>query len=107
MEESTNARSQGYKTRTTLSPNASLMLKVGEVLVSWRMSQRRSGNGSCAMTLNEVARAIHERYESVYRIENGGGSPAVLVKYLLFISRHDPSFDFMTELKKAYYGGIR
>ena len=52
------------------------------------------------LTVGAVAKAIGERYESVYRIEHGGGTSTVLVKYLLFIKQHDPEFDLDARIKE-------
>lgn len=52
------------------------------------------------LSINAVAKAIGERYEGVYRLEHGGGTSTVLVKYLLFIKQHDPKFDLEARIKE-------
>lgn len=52
------------------------------------------------LSINAVAKSIGERYEGVYRLEHGGGTSTVLVKYLLFIKQHDPKFDLNSRIKE-------
>ena len=77
-----------YKNLTKDYRNMSLMSAVGIALSSWR-----EGFGA-------VAKSIGERYEGVYRLEHGGGTSTVLVKYLLFIKQHDPKFDLNSRIKE-------
>lgn len=80
--------------------NNNLMITVGVILRSWR--EHQSDDGGLApgrgLTVNDIAKAIDERYESVYRIERGGGSSAVLLKYLMLIWQYDKSFNLEKEL---------
>lgn len=97
MEE--KKKSQSYKQRTKLSDDTRLMISVGTILRSWRENQQWNENGDGKpLTTGAVAKAIGERFEKVYRIEDGGGTPATLIKYLCFIKQRDPSFDFMERL---------
>lgn len=100
MEE--KKKSQSYKQRTTLSNDTKLMISVGVILSSWRDSQQWNENGDGKpLTIGAVAKVLNERYEKVYRIENGGGTPATLIKYLCFIKQRDPSFDFFKKLRDS------
>lgn len=92
-----------YKNMTKDYRNMNLMMHVGVVLSGWR---ERYGadeygefrNGRKQLTTWMLAKAIGERYEGVYRLEHGGGTSTVLVKYLIFIKQHDPDFDFCKQL---------
>lgn len=79
-----------------------LMTAVGVALSSWRENYYTHSSGgeeeAKPLTIAAVAKAIGERYESVYRIEHAGGATATLVKYLLFIKHRDPTFDLDVRL---------
>lgn len=88
--------------------NNALMITVGVILRNWREHQADE-NGIApnkGLTVNDIAKAIGERYESVYRIERGGGSAAVLMKYIMLIRQYDKNFDLekgLRELKGQSY----
>ncbi|EGN57469.1 hypothetical protein PRBRB14_21640 [Hallella multisaccharivorax DSM 17128] len=86
--------------------NNALMITAGVILKSWR-EQQSEENGLApdkGLTVNDIAKAIGERYESVYRIERGGGSAAVLMKYLMLIRQYDKSFDLEKKLRELKHG---
>lgn len=90
-----------YKNMTSDYRHMTLMTAVGVALSSWRKNY--TGDGSeegkaQPLIVTVVAKAIDERYESVYRIEHAGDTIATLVKYLLFIKHRDPSFDLDARL---------
>lgn len=94
-----------YKELPTDYRHLNLLMSVGVALSSWR--ERYGANqygefedGGKQLTVGAVANAIGERYEGVYRIEHGGGTIAVLIKYLMFIRQHDPSFDLDARLRE-------
>jgi hypothetical protein len=94
-----------YKNLTKDYRNMNLMLTVGIALTSWRENFGANEYGEWdethkQLTANAVAKAIGERYEGVYRVEHGGGTATVLVKYLLFIKQHDPKFDLNSRIKE-------
>lgn len=91
-----------YKNMTSDYRHMTLMTAVGVALSSWRENYTGDGSEEEAqpLTVTAVAKAIGERYESVYRIEHAGGTIATLVKYLLFIKHRDPSFDLYTRLRE-------
>ena len=94
-----------YKNLTKDFRNMSLMSAVGVVLSTWRENFGANEYGEFddahkQLTVNAIAKAIGERYEGVYRLEHGGGTATVLVKYLLFIKQHDPKFDFDSRIKE-------
>lgn len=94
-----------YKNLTKDYRNMSLMSAVGIALSSWREGFGANEYGEFddnhkQLSINAVAKAIGERYEGVYRLEHGGGTSTVLVKYLLFIKQHDPKFDLDARIKE-------
>ena len=94
-----------YKNLTKDYRNMGLIQAVGIALSSWRENFGANEYGEFddthkQLTANAVAKAIDERYEGIYRLEHGGGTPTVLVKYLLFIKQHDPNFDFYARIKE-------
>lgn len=94
-----------YKNLTKDFRNMNLMSAVGIALSSWREAYGANEYGEFddthkQLTVNAVSKAIGERYEGVYRLEHGGGTATVLVKYLLFIKQHDPKFDFDARIKE-------
>lgn len=94
-----------YKNLTKDYRNMSLMSAVGIALSSWRENFGANEYGEFddthkQLTVNAVSKAIGERYEGVYRLEHGGGTATVLVKYLLFIKQYDPKFDFDARIKE-------
>lgn len=92
-----------YKNMTSDYRHMTLMTAVGVALSSWRENYKEDdtteGNPQ-SLTVTAVAKAIGERYESVYRIEHAGGTVATLVKYLLFIRHRDPAFDLDARLRE-------
>ena len=94
-----------YKNLTKDYRNMSLMSAVGIALSSWREGFGTNEYGEFddthkQLTVNAISKAIGERYEGVYRLEHGGGTATVLVKYLLFIKQHDQKFDFDSRIKE-------
>lgn len=94
-----------YKNLTKDFRNMSLMSAVGIALSSWREHFGANEYGEFddthkQLTVNAVSKTIGERYEGVYRLEHGGGTSTVLVKYLLFIKQHDPKFDLNKRIKE-------
>ena len=94
-----------YKNLTKDYRNMNLMSAVGVALSSWRKNFGANEFGEFddshkQLSINAVAKAIGERYEGVYRLEHGGGTSTVLVKYLLFIKQHDPKFNFDSRIKE-------
>ena len=94
-----------YKNLTKDYRNMNLMSAVEVALPSWRENFGANEFGEFddshkQLSINAVAKAIGERYEGVYRLEHGGGTSTVLVKYLLFIKQHDPKFDFDSHIKE-------
>ena len=94
-----------YKNLTKDYRNMNLMSAVGVALSSWRKNFGANEFGEFddshkQLSINAVAKAIGERYEGVYRLEHGGGTSTVLVKYLLFIKQHNPKFDFDSRFKE-------
>lgn len=94
-----------YKNMTSDYNNMTLMSAVGVALSSWRESYGANQygefeDGTKQLTIGAVGKAIGERYEGVYRVEHGGGTTAVLVKYLMFIKQHDPKFDLDKRIKE-------
>ena len=94
-----------YKNLTKDYRNMNLMQAVGIALSSWREGFGANEYGEFddnhkQLSINAVAKAIGERYEGVYRLEHGGGTSTVLVKYLLFIKQHDPKFDLEARIKE-------
>ncbi|WP_262288877.1 hypothetical protein [Hallella absiana] len=89
-----------YKNIKSDYDNFPLMSSVGIAFSAWREKFGANEYGEFddehkQLTVGAVAKAIGERYESVYRIEHGGGTSTTLVKYLLFIRSKDPKFDFL------------
>ena len=94
-----------YKNLTKDYRNMSLMSAVAIALSSWREGFGTNEYGEFddnhkQLSINAVAKSIGERYEGVYRLEHGGGTSTVLVKYLLFIKQHDPKFDLEARIKE-------
>ena len=91
-----------YKSITSDYRHITLMTAIGIALSSWRENYKSdsTAEGAQPLTITAVAKVIGERYESVYRIENAGGTIATLVKYLLFIKHRDPSFDLDARLRE-------
>ena len=94
-----------YKNLTKDYRNMNLMSAAGVALSSWRKNFGANEFGEFddshkQLSINAVAKAIGERYEGVYRLEHGGGTSTVLVKYLLFIKQHDPKFDLEARIKE-------
>lgn len=94
-----------YKNLTKDYRNMNLMQAVGIALSSWREGFGANEYGEFddnhkQLSINAVAKAIGERYEGIYRLEHGGGTSTVLVKYLLFIKQHDPKFDLDARIKE-------
>ena len=94
-----------YKNLTKDYRNMNLMSAVGVALSSWREGFGTNESGEFddthkQLTVNAISKAIGERYEGVYRLEHGGGTATVLVKYLLFIKQHDQKFDFDSRIKE-------
>lgn len=94
-----------YKNLTKDFRNMSLMSAVGIALSSWRENFGANEYGEFndthkQLTVNAVSKAIGERYEGVYRLEHGGGTATVLVKYLLLIKQRDPKFDLDARIKE-------
>lgn len=93
-----------YKELSADYRHFNLLTSVGVALSSWRESYGANEYGEFEderkqLTVGAVANAIGERYEGIYRIEHGGGSTATLIKYLMFIKQHDPSFDLDARLR--------
>lgn len=91
-----------YKNINSDYRHMTLMSAVGVALSSWRENYKEEGteeDNTQPLTVTAVAKAIGERYESVYRIEHAGGTIATLIKYLLFIKHHDPNFDLDSRLR--------
>ena len=80
-----------YKNMTSDYKNMTLMSAVGVALSSWRESYGANQYGEFE---------DGTKYEGVYRVEHGGGTTAVLVKYLMFIKQHDPKFDLDKRIKE-------
>lgn len=94
-----------YKNISSDYKNMNLMTAVGVALSSWRESYGANKygefeDGAKKLSIAALGKAIKERYEGVYRVEHGGGTTAVLVKYLLFIRQHDPKFDLYKRIKE-------
>lgn len=92
-----------YKNMPSDYRHMTLMTAVGVALSSWRENYTGDDlteGDSQPLTVTAVAKAIGERYESVYRIEHAGGTIATLVKYLLFVKHRDPSFDLDARLRE-------
>ena len=94
-----------YKNIKSDYDNFPLMSSVGIAFSAWREKFGANEYGEFddehkQLTVGAVAKAIGERYESVYRIEHGGGTSTTLVKYLLFIKQHDPEFDLDARIKE-------
>lgn len=92
-----------YKNIASDYRHMTLMSAVGIALSSWRESYNAdstSDEKARSLTINAVAKAIGERYESVYRLEHAGGTVATLIKYLLFIKHRDPKFDLDARLRE-------
>jgi hypothetical protein len=66
---------------------------IGKVLRDWR---DKAHNEATEWT---VGKAIGDRYESVVRLEGGGGKVSSFVKYLWLIHKTDSRFDFWKELQ--------
>ena len=94
-----------YKNLTKDYRNMSLMSAVAIALSSWRKGFGTNEYGEFddthkQLTVNAISKAIGERYEGVYRLEHGGGTSTLLVKYLLFIKQHDREFDLDARIKE-------
>lgn len=68
---------------------------IGKVLRNWR---EKSDGKATEWT---IGKAIGDRYESVVRLEGGGGKVSSFVKYLWIIHKNDPTFDFWKELQSV------
>lgn len=86
-----------YKNLKKDNKNFSLMMAIGNTLSLWRENFNTDGE---PLTVAAVAKAIGERYESVYRLEHGGGSSILLAKYLLYINKVDENFEFVKNVKE-------
>lgn len=100
-----------YKNINSDYKNMKLMTAVGIALSSWRENfgvneYGEFEDGKKQLTAGAIAKAIGERYESVYRLEHGGGSSTCLTKYLLFIRQHDSSFDFFAKVQDIMGGNL-
>lgn len=91
-------KGQSYKVRNTLSDNNRLQEIMGSILKFWRQEQQKEDGHE--VTVNDIAKTLGERFEKVYRVENGGGTTAVLIKYIMYIKKLDPKFDFLKELEE-------
>lgn len=94
-----------YKNLKNDNKNFTLMMGVGVALSTWRENYGKNDIGAFdpgvkPLTVWSLAKAINERYESVYRIEHGGGTPTTLVKYLMYIDMVDPKFDFLKKVRE-------
>lgn len=93
-----------YKNMTKDYKNFNLSSAVAIALKGWRESYNEHLKGLFCrkdelLYIGTVAKAIGERYETVYRLENCGGTSIALAKYLLFIRQRDPKFDFCERIK--------
>lgn len=93
-----------YKELSKDYKNFNLLTSMGIVLSRWREKFGANQYGEFddrhkQLSVGAVANAIGERYEGIYRVEHGGGTTAVLIKYLMFIRQHDSSFDLDARLR--------
>ena len=95
-----------YVAAKSKMPSFLCFFAASNILKSWRehQSEEKGLAPGKGLTVNDIAKAIGERYESVYRIERGGGSAAVLMKYLMLIRQYDKSFDLEKELRELKHG---
>lgn len=91
-----------YKKINSNYKNFNLAMAMSIALKNWRENYVTSDNKK--LTIDKVAKAIGERYETIYRLENCGGAAVKLTKYLLFIKQKDPNFDFYAKLKDIMGG---